>query len=182
MTFFLSLLGGFAYVFVAQDIESGTEYALKRLLGTDKDECDTIIAEIGFFKQLSGHPNIVQFVSASFINRTQSGQRLAEYLLVTELCKGGSLRDCLTDKPFEPDQVLRVFYQACKAVQHLHSQEPPINHRDIKIENFLLSSEGVLKLCDFGSATTKTFEPDFNWTAQQRDMLIDQVSENIGKT
>lgn len=166
-------VGGFAYVFVAQDIETNTEYALKRLLGTDKDECNTIIAEIQFHKQLTGHPNIVQFVSASFINRTQSGQRLAEYLLVTELCKGGTLKDCL-DKPLEPEQVLRVFYQACKAVQHCHCQN--INHRDIKIENFLLSTDGVLKLCDFGSATTDTHKPDFNWSAQQRDMLIDSVS------
>jgi serine/threonine protein kinase len=33
----------------------------------------------------------------------------------------------------------------------LHAQNPPIAHRDLKLENFLLGKEGVYKLCDFGS-------------------------------
>lgn len=44
------------------------------------------------------------------------------------------------------------------------------------MENFLLSGDGELKLCDFGSATTETYTPDVSWSAQQRDMLEDQVS------
>lgn len=138
-------LGGFAYVYVAQDIQTNTEYALKRLLGADKEECNNIIQEINVHKQVTGHPNIVKFVAASFIDRTQQGQRLAEYLLVTELCKGGSLRDCL-DKPLDPEVVLRVFYQACRAVQHLHSQETPINHRDIKVGNKVTSNRKYLTI------------------------------------
>lgn len=138
-------LGGFAYVYVAQDIQTNTEYALKRLLGADKEECNNIIQEINVHKQVTGHPNIVKFVAASFIDRTQQGQRLAEYLLVTELCKGGSLRDCL-DKPLDPEVVLRVFYQACRAVQHLHSQETPINHRDIKVRNKVTSNRKYLTI------------------------------------
>lgn len=44
------------------------------------------------------------------------------------------------------------------------------------MENFLLTTDGELKLCDFGSATTETYAPDVSWSAQQRDMLEDQVS------
>lgn len=33
----------------------------------------------------------------------------------------------------EPETVLKVFYQACQAVKHLHSQSMPITHRDIKV-------------------------------------------------
>jgi cyclin G-associated kinase len=91
ITSFISLLrfsGGFAFVYVGQDVSSGTEYAVKRLLGADKDECEKIIQEINFHRSISGHPNVVQFVAASFIDRTQSGSRTAEYLLVSELCKG----------------------------------------------------------------------------------------------
>lgn len=128
---------------------------------------------------MSGHQNIVQFVAASLINRTLNMERkLAEYILVTELCKAGQLRDCL-DQALEPDIVLRVFYQACKAVQHLHRQNPPVSHRDIKIENFLIGTDEQLKLCDFGSATTTFYEPDFTWSAQQRDILIDSVSLSL---
>lgn len=116
---------------------------------------------------MSGHPNIVKFITASFIDRTQNSGR-AEYLLVTELCKGGSLYDCL-DQPMEPQTVLKIMYQAAKALAHLHSQN--INHRDIKVENFLIGTDGLLKLCDFGSATLEFHAPDIAWTTAQRNNL-----------
>lgn len=116
---------------------------------------------------MSGHPNIVKFITASFIDRTQNSGR-AEYLLLTELCKGGSLYDCL-DQPLEPQTVLKVMYQATKALAHLHSQN--INHRDIKVENFLIGADGLLKLCDFGSATLECHTPDITWSTQQRNNL-----------
>lgn len=70
-----------------EDTQSGTEYALKRLLGSDKQACNNIIRELNIHKQLSGHPNIVKYVAASFIDRT-AAKGNAEYLLVSELCKG----------------------------------------------------------------------------------------------
>lgn len=165
--------GGFAIVYVAKEIQDGNEYALKRLFGSDKDECNNIIKEINIHKQVSGHVNIVQFITASFIDRTKNSGR-AEYLLVTELCRGGSLYDCL-DQPLEPKAVLKIIYQATKAIAHLHSHG--INHRDIKIENFLIGTDGMLKLCDFGSATKETHEPDLTWTTQQRNNLEEYLQK-----
>lgn len=74
-------------MYVVEDTQSGTEYALKRLLGSDKQACNNIIRELNVHKQLSGHPNIVKYVAASFIDRT-AAKGNAEYLLVSELCKG----------------------------------------------------------------------------------------------
>jgi len=39
----------------------------------------------------------------------------------------------------------------------MHSQVPPVAHRDIKIENVLLHNK-KFKLCDFGSATKATLD------------------------
>ncbi len=36
-------------------------------------------------------------------------------------------------KPLPCDQVLQVFYQVTRAVQHMHRQKPPIVHRDLKV-------------------------------------------------
>lgn len=133
LLFYLSILGGFAFVYVVQDVQSGNEYALKRLLGSDKQTCNNIIRELNMHKQLSGHPNIVNYVDASFINHANSAKAYAEYLLVSELCKGGSLIDCMGSS-FEPDAILKIVYQITKAIGHMHNQNPPITHRDIKVE------------------------------------------------
>jgi serine/threonine protein kinase len=58
-----------------------------------------------------------------------------------------------------PLQVASLFRQACQSVEHLHALSPPMIHRDIKLENYLLTREGALKLCDFGSATLETVNP-----------------------
>lgn len=78
--------------------------------------------------------------------------------------------------PFDPEVVCRIFYQTCKAVSHMHSQNPKIIHRDLKIENLLISSDGNIKLCDFGSATIEVHQPDLTWSANQRSTLEDQVN------
>lgn len=35
---------------------------------------------------------------------------------------------------------------------------------------------GTIKLCDFGSATTEVFTPNPSWSANQRNMLEENVS------
>ena len=39
----------------------------------------------------------------------------------------------------------------------MHDHDPPIAHRDIKIEN-ILQEEGAFKLADFGSCSTDTLD------------------------
>jgi serine/threonine protein kinase len=45
----------------------------------------------------------------------------------------------------------------------------------LQVENLLISSKNVIKLCDFGSATTKAYYPDHNWSAVQRSLTEDEV-------
>ncbi|KAG8186867.1 hypothetical protein JTE90_024110 [Oedothorax gibbosus] len=172
--------GGFGYVFVAQDISNGKEFALKRLLAGDNEANKSIMHEIKYLKKLSGHPNIIQFYAAASIDKESSDQGKTEYLLLTELCTGGQLTDVLNARqsPLSCAQVIQIFYQTCSAVQHMHSQNPSIIHRDLKIENLLLSTDSKIKLCDFGSATTKSCHPDSSWTAIQRSLVEDEMCKN----
>ncbi|XP_013177988.1 PREDICTED: cyclin-G-associated kinase isoform X2 [Papilio xuthus] len=171
--------GGFAFVFVAQDISLGTEYALKRLMAADEQANKNIIQEISILKKLSGHPNIIKYIAASFIDKSKTTHGMGEYLLLTDLCSGGSLMEALQHRgqAFPLQTILRVFYQTCRAVQHMHNQVPPIAHRDLKLENFLISNEGTIKLCDFGSATTDVYAPNPSWSANQRNMLEENLAQ-----
>jgi AP2-associated kinase len=57
---------------------------------------------------------------------------------------------------FKQDEILKIFLQVCKAVAHMHEQNPPITHRDLKVENVLVVND-TFKLCDFGSCTTTVY-------------------------
>ncbi|CAG2112293.1 unnamed protein product, partial [Medioppia subpectinata] len=56
---------------------------------------------------------------------------------------------------FSENELLKIFCDICEAVARLHHNQPPIIHRDLKIENILISESGSYQLCDFGSATVK---------------------------
>eukprot|EP00057_Strongylocentrotus_purpuratus_P008844 XP_011663318.1 PREDICTED: cyclin-G-associated kinase-like [Strongylocentrotus purpuratus] len=109
---------------------------------------------------------------------TDHGQ--SEYLLLMELCPGGQLVDAINQRhmPLSCDDVLQTFYQACRGVQHMHKQTPPVTHRDIKLENFLIGSKKTLKLCDFGSATGKSYQPDSSWSSLKRSTLEDEFARH----
>merc|ERR1719433_93898 len=75
--------------------------------------------------------------------------------MLTELVDSGDLGSWLKHRSgktpkayFEPPEVLAMLGQMASGVQYLH--EKHIVHRDIKPDNFLLMSNGVVKLSDFG--------------------------------
>ena len=73
-----------------------------------------------------------------------------------EYCAGGGLIDYLNTRlqnRLHEREVLAIFRDVCAAVQVMHHMDPPLVHRDLKIENVLLSGTQppTFKLCDFGS-------------------------------
>ncbi|KAL0379925.1 UNVERIFIED_CONTAM: putative serine/threonine-protein kinase DDB [Sesamum angustifolium] len=151
--------GGFSCVYSARDAVHGSkQYALKHIICNDEESQELVMKEISVMKTLKGHPNVVTLhAHASFdMGRTK------EAFLLMEYCEK-SLVNVLESRGagfFEEKQVLTIFRDACNAVFAMHCQTPPIAHRDLKAENLLLGSDGLWKLCDFGSISTnhKRFE------------------------
>lgn len=72
-----------------------------------------------------------------------------------DLLEGGSLLNVIRKMKNYPEElVIKLMRQLCEAVAYLHKQG--IVHRDLKLENLMLSSsraDAVLKVVDFGLAT-----------------------------
>lgn len=56
-------------------------------------------------------------------------------------------------KSFAPPWKTYSISAPTQAVAHMHYQSPPLIHRDLKVENILLTPPQTYKLCDFGSTT-----------------------------
>ncbi|KAL6964814.1 non-specific serine,threonine protein kinase [Sarracenia purpurea var. burkii] len=151
--------GGFSCVYLARDTVHGTkQYALKHIICNDEESLEVVMKEISVLKSLRGHPNVVTLNSHAIFDMG----RTKEAFLVMEYCEK-SLVNVLESRGtgyFEEKQILVIFRDVCNAVFAMHCQSPPVAHRDLKAENVLLGSDGLWKLCDFGSTSTnhKRFE------------------------
>jgi serine/threonine-protein kinase len=73
----------------------------------------------------------------------------SEAYIVTEFIDGQTLKQFVTDRPIAfPEIGAMIMLQVCRALAHAHAGG--ILHRDVKPENIMIRSDGVVKLMDFG--------------------------------
>jgi serine/threonine protein kinase len=73
----------------------------------------------------------------------------SEAYIVTEFIDGATLKQVITDRPIAfPEIGAMLILQVGRALAHAHSAG--ILHRDVKPENIMIRSDGVVKLMDFG--------------------------------
>ena len=138
--------GTYGSVYRAKDKVMGTVVALKRVKEQSFERegmPQTSLREVALLRRLS-HPYIVRLVEVVV------GTRADSVFLVFEYCSHDLARLVDTLPPFPLAEVKCIVAQLLSAVAYLHANA--ILHRDIKMSNLLLSSEGELRLCDFGLA------------------------------
>lgn len=93
------------------------------------------------------HPNIVQFIGASWDN-------YSNLCIVMEYLENGDMHSVLNSsigKSFTwADPLLKMAIDIVQGMLYLHSQEPPIVHRDLKSVNVLCSKTYGCNVGDFG--------------------------------
>lgn len=73
------------------------------------------------------------------------------YYMVMQFVDGDNLKDLLAEQgPIEAEQALTWVTQIADALAYAHARD--VIHRDIKPENIMLSTDGQVKLMDFGIA------------------------------
>ena len=136
--------GASGEVFEAEHVELGRRYAVKVLTSahaTAHDAVDRFRREARAVAKLS-HPNLVQLHD---FGKSTDGR----VFLVMELLSGQTL-DIHAEKGLGWRESIRLALQATRALEAAH--HAGVVHRDLKPQNLFLTSDGDLKLLDFGVA------------------------------
>ena len=75
------------------------------------------------------------------------------FWLIEEYVNGETLEERISrGGSFTREEAVGIVRQVCEALACLHSQEPPIIHRDVKLSNIMISHDGIVKLIDYNAA------------------------------
>ena len=139
--------GSFGVVFKAKYKKTGCIYAIKSIdkkNKTNQEGRSYFKREIEIMYKIR-HPNIVRLY-------THFEDDHYCYFVMEYISKGNlySLLEKQRKKCFDAKLVAHYIRDLMSAVYYLHQMDPPIIHRDIKLENVLLHEDGTIKLTDFG--------------------------------
>jgi tRNA A-37 threonylcarbamoyl transferase component Bud32 len=135
--------GSFGKVYQAVSVLTGKEVAIKKF---DKAEIKTELAKQKIFQEakiltMLDHPNVARLLEV-FENK-------GNIFCVMEFAKEGDLLDLIKARgPLAEDIARFVTVQVAHGLKHCHGRG--VLHRDVKLDNVLLSANFVAKICDFG--------------------------------
>lgn len=150
--------GSFARVFRGCSVEDGRMVGIKMLRQRWAENPRTVSlfrreGELG--KRLK-HKNIVPIYEV--------GSDGNQHYLTMEFVEGGNFRELMKSRgKFAPEQAARFVMDIAEGLEY--ALRLGLTHRDLKLTNVLLSSQGVAKLVDFGLAGQ-----DAGLTAQEEEV------------
>jgi serine/threonine protein kinase len=140
--------GGFGHVYLAIDLASSQQYAVKEYLVTGTSGQEQLQHEASVLSHLH-HSNLPAFQDAF----TERGH----YYIVLNYIEGNDLTDLIrmADQHNEAVPIAKIIawlLAICDAVMFLHKQQPIVIHRDIKPDNIRITPSGKAILVDMGNA------------------------------
>ena len=139
--------GGMSTVHLAMDMRLERQVAVK-LLAEHLADDPAFVSRFQREAQAAArlvHPNVVQVFDSG------QDESTGQYYIVMEYIEGQSCAEILRDYGWvEVEEAVSIVEQACEGLHYAHRNG--VVHRDVKPGNLLRSSEGVVKLADFGIA------------------------------
>jgi len=139
--------GGMSTVFLATDEVLERPVAVK-LLAEHLAEDEAFVARFrreALAAARLQHPNIVQVFDSGEDPET------SRHFIVMEYVDGPSCAEMLREhRTLGVEETVRIIRDSCHGLEYAH--RAGVVHRDVKPGNLLLTSDGILKLADFGIA------------------------------
>ena len=162
--------GSFGTVYKVEDVKGGWTEALKilgvdRMTGSEAEEMRArFLREAQIMKRLGKESKHIVGLS-TYEEDIEAG--LIYFLM--EFVEGKSLADALAEEgPFSVDRTVQLALQVCDALIVAHEGPEPVVHRDLKLENLMLthdrSGDEIVKVLDFGIAKIAEREADSRLT------------------
>src|SRR5262252_5146444 len=136
--------GGMGEVYRARDPRLGRDVAIKVLpvsVSADPDRLQRFEQEARSASALN-HPGIVTIY--------EIGQADSHSYIAMELVQGRTLREIIAEGALSTKRLLSIAAQFSDALARAHGAG--IVHRDLKPENLMVTSDGFVKILDFGLA------------------------------
>src|SRR5436190_205190 len=163
--------GGMGEVYKATDSKLGRSVAIKRLpaaFASDPDHLSRFRREAQVLASLN-HPNI-----AHVYGLEESGETRC---IVMELVEGETLQERIKQGPVPVTEALTIAKQIVAALEAAH--EKGVVHRDLKPGNVMLTSDGRVKVLDFGLAKAYDANPTSGISANS-PTLASMAATNAG--
>ncbi|KAF7803028.1 putative serine/threonine-protein kinase [Senna tora] len=140
--------GTYSSVFKAREVATGKMFALKKVRfdNFQPESVRFMSREISILRRLD-HPNIMK-LEGLITSRVSNSIYLVFEYMDHDLA---GLVSC-PDIKFSEAQIKCYMRQLLSGMEHCHVRG--VMHRDIKVSNILVSSDGILKIGDFGLANT----------------------------
>lgn len=134
-------------VYLVASKETGQKFVLKQL-PLEREKANE--AERALLKSLS-HAGIPKAID-SFVE-DGSSYLLREYFEGSTLSQLVKIRGTFSQK-----EIVEIAIMICDILHYLHTQNPPVIHRDVKPQNIIYTPEHAIKLIDFD--ISRKFDPD----------------------
>jgi predicted Ser/Thr protein kinase len=149
----LLAMGGFGAVYLATDTKNKDRpVAVKDMICADPQE---FAIRLNFFRreaEILRSLDVIPIVPRIFdlIEQGQTAHLVMEFIRGQDLLK---IMEARNNQPFNLEQVIEWTKQICDVLTHMHTQSPPLVHRDLKPDNvMLLEDQKTIKMIDFGTA------------------------------
>ncbi|XP_039594491.1 serine/threonine-protein kinase PAK 5 isoform X3 [Polypterus senegalus] len=131
--------GSTGIVCIASEKHTGKQVAVKKMDLRKQQRRELLFNEVVIMRDYH-HENVVDMYNSYLVGD--------ELWVVMEFLEGGALTDIVTHTRMNEEQIATVCLSVLKALSYLHTQG--VIHRDIKSDSILLTSDGRIKLSDFG--------------------------------